>query len=91
MPLAQLYTRRTKTMETFADIFKRIYSHPDIVLSTGAVVRHRPYLSHGLPNGATDAYIVENGKERPFTEPEHLEYGNARLCAFENIKTIERV
>lgn len=78
-------------MESFEDIFKRIYSKPDIVLSTGAIVRHRPYLSHGLPNGATDAYILENGKERPFTEHESLEYHNARLCAFENIKTIERV
>ena len=58
-------------METFADIFKRIYSKPDVVLSTGAVVKHRPYLSHGLPNGATDAYL-SNGKA--MTSAEWIEY-----------------
>lgn len=58
-------------METFADIFKRIYSKPDIVLSTGAVVKHRPTLSHGLPNGAADAYL-SSGKA--MTTAEWLEY-----------------
>lgn len=58
-------------MESFSDIFKRIYSKPDIVLSTGAVVKHRPTLSAGLPNGATDAYL-SNGKA--MTTAEWLEY-----------------
>ena len=58
-------------METFADIFKRVYSKPDVTLSTGAVVKHRPYLSHGLPNGATEAYLSD---DRPMTYAEFLEY-----------------
>jgi hypothetical protein len=58
-------------METFADIFKRVYSKPDVTLSTGAVVKHRPMLSGGLPNGATDAYLIDN---RPMTYAEFLEY-----------------
>jgi hypothetical protein len=29
----------------------------DIKLSTGRIVSHRPYLSNGLPNGATEAFI----------------------------------
>jgi hypothetical protein len=58
-------------METFEDIFKRIYSKPDIVLSTGAVVKHKPVLSGGLPNGATDAYLSDG---RPMTYAEFLEY-----------------
>ena len=61
----------TKTMESFSDIFKRIYSKPDVVLSTGAVVKHRPYLSAGLPNGATDVYL-SNGKA--MTSAEWIEY-----------------
>ena len=58
-------------MESFSDIFKRIYSKPDVVLSTGAVVKHRPMLSAGLPNGATDAYLSDG---RPMTYAEFLEY-----------------
>lgn len=58
-------------METFADIFKRIYSKPDIVLSTGEVVKHRPTLSAGLPNGATDVYL-SSGKS--MTTAEWIEY-----------------
>jgi hypothetical protein len=58
-------------METFADIFKRVYSKPDVTLSTGAVVKHRPMLVGGLPNGATDAYLIDN---RPMIYAEFLEY-----------------
>ena len=58
-------------METFADIFKRVYSKPDVTLSTEAVVRHKPMLIGGLPNGATDAYLIDN---RPTTYAEFLEY-----------------
>ena len=58
-------------METFSDIFKRIYSKPDVVLSTGAVVKHRPYLSAGLPNGATEAYLSD---DREMTSAEWIEY-----------------
>jgi len=58
-------------METFADIFKRVYNKPDVTLSTGAVVKHRPYLSHGLPNGATEAYLSD---DRAMTSAEWVEY-----------------
>jgi hypothetical protein len=60
-----------KPMETFADIFKRVYSKPDVTLSTGAVVKHRPMLVGGLPNGATDAYLSD---DRIMTSAEWIEY-----------------
>jgi len=31
----------------------------DITLSTGRIVSHKPYLSNGVPNGATDAFILQ--------------------------------
>jgi hypothetical protein len=58
-------------MESFSDIFKRIYSKPDVVLSTGSVVKHKPMLCGGLPNGATDVYL-SNGKA--MTTAEWIEY-----------------
>lgn len=44
---------------------------PDIVLSTGRVVSHRPYLSNGEANGATEAYIKDGGE---MTNEEWIEY-----------------
>ena len=32
---------------------------PNITLSTGRIVAHRPYLSNGHPNGATEAYLLD--------------------------------
>ena len=46
---------------------------PDIKLSTGRIVSHRPYLSNGEPNGAIEAFIV-GGHE--MTNEEWLEYAN---------------
>ncbi len=43
----------------------------DIKLSTGRIVSHRPYLSNGKPNGATEAFIVSGGE---MTEVEGQEY-----------------
>ena len=43
----------------------------DFVLSTGRTVSHRPYLSNGEPNGATEAFIVEGGE---MTDAEWAEY-----------------
>jgi len=43
----------------------------DVTLSTGRIVSHRPYLSNGEPNGATEAFIV-GGYE--MTNEEWLEY-----------------
>lgn len=34
----------------------------DITLSTGRIVSHRPYLSAGEPNGATEAYMLDGGE-----------------------------
>ena len=31
----------------------------DIQLSTGRIVSHKPYLSAGKPNGATEAFILQ--------------------------------
>jgi hypothetical protein len=44
---------------------------PDVKLSTGRIVSHRPYLSNGEPNGATEAFIV-GGHE--MTSQEWQEY-----------------
>jgi hypothetical protein len=54
----------------------------NITLSTGRTVYHRPYLSNGKPNGATEAYISEsvtlNGVEfkveKSMTDDEWKEY-----------------
>ena len=44
---------------------------PPITLSTGRIVLHRPYLSNGEPNGATEAYL-QDGSE--MTDDEWAEY-----------------
>jgi hypothetical protein len=44
---------------------------PDVILASGRVVRHRPYLSNGEPNGATEAYMVDGGN---MTSEEWREY-----------------
>lgn len=44
---------------------------PNITLSTGRVVAHRPYLSNGVPNGVTEAYLL-NGDV--MTDAEWTEY-----------------
>jgi hypothetical protein len=54
----------------------------NVTLSTGRIVCHRPYLSAGEPNGATEAFIREsvtlNGVtfsiEKPMTNDEWREY-----------------
>ena len=33
----------------------------DITLSNGRIVSHKPYLSAGKPNGATEAYMQDGG------------------------------
>lgn len=43
----------------------------DITLSTGRVISHRPYLSNGKPNGATEAYVKGGGN---MTDAEWIEY-----------------
>jgi hypothetical protein len=54
----------------------------DILLSTGRIVSHKPYLSNGVPNGATDAFILQkvtiNGvtfeAHKEMTHDEWIEY-----------------
>ena len=54
----------------------------DITLSTGRIVSHKPYLSAGVPNGATEAFILQkmtiNGVtfevHKEMTEEEWREY-----------------
>lgn len=48
----------------------------DIQLSTGRIVSHRPYLSAGEPNGATEAYMQDGGE---MSDAEWAEY--VRLSA----------
>lgn len=48
----------------------------DIKLSTGRTVSHRPYLSNGQPNGATEAFIVSGGE---MTDEEWQEYCQATM------------
>lgn len=48
-------------------------NRPNVKLSTGRTVAFRPYLSNGVPNGATDAYIVESD-DGVMTEEEWVEY-----------------
>lgn len=33
----------------------------NIILSSGRVIGHRPYLSNGQPNGATEAFVIGGG------------------------------
>ena len=44
---------------------------PNITLSSGRVIGHKPYLSNGLPNGATEAYVIGGGN---MTDDEWHEY-----------------
>lgn len=44
---------------------------PNITLSSGRVIGHKPYLSNGLPNGATEAYVIGGGN---MTNDEWHEY-----------------
>ena len=50
---------------------KQPWDKPNVTLSTGRTVAHRPYLSEGVPNGATEAYIL-GGRE--MTDAEWQEY-----------------
>ena len=43
----------------------------NITLSTGRTIGHKPYLSNGVPNGATEAYVIEGGE---MTNAEWVEY-----------------
>jgi hypothetical protein len=43
----------------------------NVTLSNGRIVAHRPHLSAGVPNGATEAYMID-GVE--MTESEWSEY-----------------
>ena len=43
----------------------------NITLSTGRTIGHKPYLSNGQPNGATEAYVLGGGE---MTDDEWTEY-----------------
>lgn len=43
----------------------------NIILSTGRLIGHRPYLSNGEPNGATEAFVIGGGE---MTNEEWQEY-----------------
>jgi len=43
----------------------------NIILSTGKTIGHRPYIVNGVPNGATEAFVIEGGE---MTNEEWIEY-----------------
>ena len=43
----------------------------NIILSTGRTIGHRPYLINGIPNGATEAFVIDGGE---MTNAEWVEY-----------------
>jgi len=43
----------------------------NITLSSGRTIGHRAYLINGVPNGATEAFVIEGGE---MTNDEWLEY-----------------
>lgn len=61
----------------------------DIILSTGRVIGHRPYLSNGEPNGATEAFVIDGGE---MTNQEWTEYcsiiHNLKNALMSNIKFV---
>ena len=46
-------------------------THPDVILANGRIVAHKPYISGGKPNGATEAYMLDGGN---MTNDEWSEY-----------------
>ena len=43
----------------------------NITLSSGRTIGHRAYLINGVPNGATEAFVIEGGE---MTNDEWIEY-----------------
>jgi len=43
----------------------------NVVLSNGRIVAHKAYLSAGVPNGATEAYMLDGGE---MSNQEWVEY-----------------
>jgi hypothetical protein len=43
----------------------------NIILSSGRTIGHRAYLINGVPNGATEAFVIEGGE---MTNDEWIEY-----------------
>lgn len=46
----------------------------NITLSSGRTIGHRPYLINGVPNGATEAFVIGGGE---MTNAEWAEYCQA--------------
>jgi hypothetical protein len=43
----------------------------NIILSSGRTIGHRPYLINNIPNGATEAFVIDGGE---MTNAEWVEY-----------------
>ena len=43
----------------------------NIILSSGRTIGHRPYLINGIPNGATEAFVIDGDE---MTNAEWVEY-----------------
>ena len=48
----------------------------NITLSSGRTIGHKPYLINGIPNGATEAYVIDGGE---MTDEEWIEYCNLTM------------
>ena len=71
------YDAMKKPVSSDEGVFERFQEklfrviHPDVALANGRIVAHKPYLSGGKPNGATEAYMVDGGN---MTDEEWQEY-----------------
>jgi len=54
----------------------------NIILSTGRTIGHKPYLSNGKPNGATEAFVLEKITLNGFTFETHKEMTNAEWIEY---------
>ena len=63
----------------------------NITLSTGRVVSHKPYLSNGEPNGATEAFILCKVTLNGVTFETHKEFTNEEWIEYVSILKNEKV
>ena len=53
----------------------------NITLSTGRTIGHRPYLINGIPNGATEAFVIEGGEMSNAEWVEYCQITNPKVTA----------
>ena len=53
----------------------------NITLSSGRTIGHRPYLINGIPNGATEAFVIEGGEMSNAEWVEYCQIINPKVSA----------